>query len=258
MAVATIVIPCHDDGPVLAEAVGSACSQSVPVAVVVVDDGSTDPATRSIIDRVQREGSALVIAQEHRGVSAARNTGISAASTDYVLCLDADDRLEPDSVALLLAALGEHHDVGYAYPGVRMFGAVSRRWRIPRFNSLALLAGNVVPYCALMPRDTWERAGGYSEVVSSLYEDWDFWLSCLDQGIRGVYVPEATLWYRRRPGSALGRARAQHRSLRAQMRERHTRVYRAGWIAAQVMAHPAEVPGALVRLTREALRQDSR
>lgn len=221
----------------------------------MVDDGSTEPVTRSVLESLAKDRDLLVISQEWRGVSVARNTGIAAASTDFVLCLDADDGLDASSAQVLLEALGRRHDAGFAYPSVRMFGAVSRRWRIPPFNSLALLAGNVIPYCALMRRGVWESVGGYCESVTSRYEDWDFWLSCVEQGIHGLYVPDATLWYRRGDGSALERAKREHRMVQAQVRSRHPLLYRPQRIARQAMSHPDEVPGALVRMARELIRQ---
>ena len=47
-----VVIPCHDDGATVEQAVGSVLTQDVPVEVIVVDDGSTDPATADVLGRL--------------------------------------------------------------------------------------------------------------------------------------------------------------------------------------------------------------
>jgi glycosyltransferase involved in cell wall biosynthesis len=76
----------------LSEAIASAIRQEHPADnVIVVDDGSTDGAGEVV---TQFEGVEYV-RQENRGLSSARNTGLSKCTTDYVTFLDADDRLLP-------------------------------------------------------------------------------------------------------------------------------------------------------------------
>ena len=53
-----VLIPCHDDGATLGEAVESALRQDVPVEVIVIDDGSGDPGTLALLRRLPARGSA--------------------------------------------------------------------------------------------------------------------------------------------------------------------------------------------------------
>jgi glycosyltransferase involved in cell wall biosynthesis len=99
----SVIIPCYNYGRFLAEAIESVLSQDHPaVEVIVVDDGSTDN-TREVVagfgDRVR------CIHQENAGVSAARNTGIRAASHDLIALLDADDTFLPGMLSRLAATL---------------------------------------------------------------------------------------------------------------------------------------------------------
>jgi glycosyltransferase involved in cell wall biosynthesis len=92
----SVVIPCFNQGRFLAEAVASAAAQGELVSeIVVVDDGSMDE-TPTV---ATRDGTVRYLRQERRGLSEARNSGWRASSGDYVVFLDADDRLLPGAAA---------------------------------------------------------------------------------------------------------------------------------------------------------------
>src|SRR5215831_4926374 len=100
---AAIVIPCHDDGATIDETVQSALAQE-PCELVVVDDGSTDPATLAVLDQLEQE-SVRIIHQENKGVCAARMAGVGATTAPYVVPLDGDDLLVAGVVTALADAL---------------------------------------------------------------------------------------------------------------------------------------------------------
>ena len=87
----TVIIPCYNQGHFLSDALAS-LAQCDPASylVTIVDDGSTDPATLRMFDQLDQK-SFTVIHQPNKGLSAARNTGIKHANTDYVLMLDSDN-----------------------------------------------------------------------------------------------------------------------------------------------------------------------
>src|SRR5438270_12685045 len=91
----SIVIPCFNHGAYLPETLRSIeAAGRTDVEVIVVDDGSTDPITRKVIDGLHGE-YLTVIRQKNSGLAAARNAGFKAAKTDYVLPVDADNRIRP-------------------------------------------------------------------------------------------------------------------------------------------------------------------
>src|SRR5262245_7459893 len=92
----SVVIPCFNLGAFLGEAIQSAVNQTRPPhEILVVDDGSTDPDTREVLDGVRVPGT-RVVRSPNRGLSAARNLGVRESSGSLICCLDADDRLAPD------------------------------------------------------------------------------------------------------------------------------------------------------------------
>jgi glycosyltransferase involved in cell wall biosynthesis len=98
-----VVIPCFDQARFLAASVASVRAQRYPVECLVVDDGSTDD-TAAIATSL----GVRLLRQRNAGVSAARNAGLSALSTDLVAFLDADDELLPEAIAMEVEVLAAH------------------------------------------------------------------------------------------------------------------------------------------------------
>jgi glycosyltransferase involved in cell wall biosynthesis len=93
----SVIIPCFNQGHFLPQAIGSVLGQSYRnMEIIVVDDGSTD-TTRSVAGRYRE---VICISQRNQGLSAARNAGLRKARGEYVVLLDADDRLLPDALSI--------------------------------------------------------------------------------------------------------------------------------------------------------------
>jgi GT2 family glycosyltransferase len=101
----------------LVEAVQSALAQTyADVEVVIVDDGSTDSTSEvALALAAAHPGNVRVERQACRGPGAARNTGLSRATGEFVQYLDSDDLLEPRKLELQVRALRDHPDAGVAY-----------------------------------------------------------------------------------------------------------------------------------------------
>jgi len=94
----SILIPAYNAEQWIADTITSALNQTWPnKEIIIVDDGSTDQ-TLNIAKRYESE-SVIVISQENKGASAARNTAIRYAKGDYIQWLDADDLLAVDKIS---------------------------------------------------------------------------------------------------------------------------------------------------------------
>lgn len=103
------VVPAYNCGRFIARALASVRAQTYPPSeIIVVDDGSTDD-TRSIVRGLGRD--VLLVEQENRGPSAARNRGVAAASSDVIAFLDADDEWLPNAVETMVRVLVEQPEV---------------------------------------------------------------------------------------------------------------------------------------------------
>ena len=113
----SVVIPVHDRAHYLGPAIDSVQSQThKPVELIVVDDGSSDGSAR-----VAEERGARVIRQCQRGVSAARNAGIEAATGDYIAFLDSDDLWPQDRLARQVVHLERHPELEFVLAYAMMF-----------------------------------------------------------------------------------------------------------------------------------------
>lgn len=97
----SVIIPVYNEAPYLKR-----CLDSIPtsdeIEVIVVDDGSTDGSAK-ICDKYKKRF--VIVHQENRGVSAARNRGIDLAIGEYVTFLDSDDQYLDTSFDIMLRTI---------------------------------------------------------------------------------------------------------------------------------------------------------
>jgi Glycosyl transferase family 2 len=98
----SVVIPSYRSEHWVGRAIRAARDEGVPASqIIVVEDGRFD-ATAQV---VQREGARLISLERNGGAPHARNLGLAAVATDYVMFLDADDYVENGLLAGLVQAL---------------------------------------------------------------------------------------------------------------------------------------------------------
>src|SRR4051812_11973683 len=102
----TVVVAAFNRADTIGRALESVAAQGPlgPAGGVVVDDASADDTG----DQARRHGARVLRHPENRGPSAARNTGIEAASHAWVAPLDADDEWLPGHLDRLWSARGDH------------------------------------------------------------------------------------------------------------------------------------------------------
>ncbi|MCK4622644.1 MAG: glycosyltransferase family 2 protein [Desulfuromonadales bacterium] len=89
-ALVSVIIPAYNAGSFIAEILSSVLAQTYrPLEIIVVDDGSQDDTARKA---AECGAEIRVIRQENAGPSAARNTGIQTAKSEWIAFLDADDQ----------------------------------------------------------------------------------------------------------------------------------------------------------------------
>src|SRR5690554_879710 len=86
----SVIIPCYNHGEYLSEAIESVLNQTyTPIEVIVIDDGSSDDTEKV----AKRYPSVRYFFQENKGLSSARNLGITNSTGELLVFLDADDLL---------------------------------------------------------------------------------------------------------------------------------------------------------------------
>ena len=109
----SVIIPVYNIQQHLRECLDSVLGQSYPrLQVICVDDGSTDESPAILAQYAQKDNRVQVIRQQNAGPGAARNTGLEAATGEYVIFLDSDDWFEPDFLEKMVdTAVREGADV---------------------------------------------------------------------------------------------------------------------------------------------------
>ena len=234
----TVVIPCFNHGRFLLESVERALGQQGgPPKVIVVDDGSTDQATERAL--AELPDGVRLIRQQNAGVSAALNAGFENSDSELLLMVDADDRLTLDALDVLRPPLEANPDVGYCYGLMKLIGAWSGVLRFPDFDPYILLHRSIAgAQLGLVRRRCWEDAGGFDPEIDG-YEDWDFCLSALEKGWRGLQINRVTHEYRKHERSGEEEHRRRYRHVYRQIRAKHADLFaRRGEFAAETDLGP--------------------
>ena len=200
----SVVIPAKNVAAYVGETLASALAQGEVTEVIVVDDGSTDN-TIAIV-RAIRDPRLRLMTNDSAGVSAARNLGARHASGEWLLFLDADDRLRPGAVAALLAAArgapravlvyGDYNTIDSEGRQVGRRDLLKGR-RKPSGDVLTrLAAGNFIVNggIALARAEAFRAIGGFDTSLRYC-EDWHCWCRLAAIG-EFEFAPKLLLDYR--------------------------------------------------------------
>lgn len=202
--VVSVVIPARNAAAYIGETIDSALAQKDVTEVIVVDDGSSDDTVAIVLGT--RDPRLRLMTSDATGVSAARNLGARHARGDWLIFLDADDRLRPGAVTTLLTAAkaapravlvyGDYNTIDSAGRTIGRRDLLKGR-RKPSGNVLEQLAGGnfiVNGGIMLVRADAFRATGGFD--VSLRYcEDWHCWCRLAALGAF-AFVPELLLDYR--------------------------------------------------------------
>lgn len=96
----SIIIPCHNVAPYIADALESALAQTHrPIEIIAVDNNSTDQTKEILLDYQSRYPELIkVLAEKKQGAPAARNLGLKYAKGEWLQFLDADDVIFPEKI----------------------------------------------------------------------------------------------------------------------------------------------------------------
>ena len=174
-----VVIPAYNRAHLLGRALDSALAQTLPPRqIIVVDDGSTDGSAALLA----AYADIIVLRQENRGVSAARNFGIRHCDCDWIALLDSDDEWLPEKLEAQFEAWREqpehrliHCDEIWIRDGRRVNPAQRHRKRGGRIFEHCLPLCVISPSAAVIQRGLLEEAGGFNEALPAC-EDYDLWL----------------------------------------------------------------------------------
>lgn len=205
----TIVIPVYNKSiSELERAIDSCLAQARrPDKIQVVDDGSEngDKIYKFVNDKYGEptiEVPVYLLQQNNQGVARARNIGISGTQSTYIVCLDADDWIEPEFTKVCLQGFQEDRSLDIAYTGLYYHKPDGEEGLSPwptewNFDRHMQKAGQV-PTCCMFKREMWVRLGGYKQRYApegAGAEDAEFWLRAGAYGFKAGKVSGQGLFH---------------------------------------------------------------
>jgi N-acetylglucosaminyl-diphospho-decaprenol L-rhamnosyltransferase len=215
-----VVVVTYFPGDFLDEFLASLpAASSGPVAVTVVDNGSTDGS----VERAQMHGGVEVLeAGRNLGYGGAANLGVPRTGEDWVLVVNPDIAFEPGAIDALLAtakrwpragALGPriHTADGMLYPSARELPSLGRgighaafgwvwpanpwtaAYRREKGTPVEGVTGWLSGACLLLRREAFEQVHGFDEAYFMYFEDTDLCRRLAEAGWDVVYAPSATV-----------------------------------------------------------------
>ena len=225
----SIIIPCYNAAPWLAETLDSALKQTWSATeILLINDGSTDDSL--VVAQQFASRGVRIIDQPNRGASAARNHGLRVARGEFIQFLDADDLLSADKIARQIELLRSRPTGTLASCAWGRFSAnaasaqftdtsVFQDFSAGDFLVLAGATGAMMhPSAWLVPRAVADRAGPWDESLS-LNDDGEYFCRVLlaSSGVAFCPDPAARSYYRSGVAGSLSQQRGE-RARRSQFR----------------------------------------
>ncbi|MFT7686034.1 MAG: glycosyltransferase involved in cell wall biosynthesis [Candidatus Azotimanducaceae bacterium] len=204
----SVCISHFNRGEWLVRAIKSIQNQTYPcVEIIVVDDGSTDAETLTVLDNLDQIASDLTIKllrQENLYIGASRNTGLSEVSGEYVLFMDDDNEAMPNELEVFIAcAQNTGADILTCFSEVFSgetpeFSVIERQQALfvgP--NTSASLSSNPFGDSNMFARTASVRSiQGFSEYYRVGRDDQEFFVRAKMNGLTISLVPKALYYYR--------------------------------------------------------------
>lgn len=194
----SVIIPVFNAAKTIEETINSIQSQVYKnIEVILVNDGSTDEShlkVQEIIKKKSLDFNYYVL--ENGGPSKARNFGASKAKGEYLLFLDADDKIHAEYISNAIHIFKSNSEINLIYADVELFGDEQGLWKLKDFKVPDFLLENCIPIFAIIKREHFIQVNGFDEQIK-FAEDWELWIR-IYLSFGGVYkIPEIMYYYRK-------------------------------------------------------------
>lgn len=197
MPIISVIVPCYNQAQYLEECLQSVLEQTYQDwECIIVNDGSPDNTEEIAKKWVSKDPRFKYLYKENGGLSSARNAGIEMAEGEWILPLDADDKIGEQYLELAEKEFDENYTIIYCE--AEFFGINNTPWILPKYSFDKILNGNVIFCSAFFRKKDWAIAKGYDVSLQNGREDWDFWLSILDRNSVVKRLAYLGFFYRRK------------------------------------------------------------
>ncbi|WEK37591.1 MAG: glycosyltransferase [Candidatus Pseudobacter hemicellulosilyticus] len=199
----SVVIPFYNLGAYIKDCVHSILQSSyAPIEVIIINDGSSNTESLLALKEMEQHPAVRIIHRQNEGLTASRNYGARLASGTFMAFLDADDMVHPAYYSKAIQVLRQYDNVSFVGAWVKYFGLKKGYWPTWNPEPPYILLHNSVNSSALVYKTTAFLKGGLNDrAVSYGFEDYESVVNMLDNGFRGVVLPELLFNYRIRKNS---------------------------------------------------------
>lgn len=166
----------------------------------LVDDASPSPRVRETLDRVATEDRRVRVAHraENGGIVAASNDALALAKGEFIVLLDHDDKLHPDALRLVDAAIGTDVEVDYVYTDEDKIDERGRHgspFLKPDWSPERMRTQMYTCHLSVFRRSLVEEVGGFDSAYEGA-QDWDLVLRVTERARKVAHVPRVLYHWR--------------------------------------------------------------
>lgn len=222
----SVIVPCYNDGNYIHECLNSIHGQNYEhYEIILVDDGSTDKDTIGEIEKITHP-KIKKYRTKNQGPSKTRNFGISKSNGEYIFPLDSDNKVGKVFLQEAVNLLNTEKNVKVVCCNLHYFGAKTglKIFKAPTIENL--ICENQIECASVFRRKDFDETSGYNPNMNEGLEDWDFWLSLLENGGEVHKIEKAEIYYRvKRDSRNNSITQDQFSRLRRQIYENHKELY---------------------------------
>jgi len=208
----SIIIPCYNQAQYLDEALQSVLDQTyLNWECIIINDGSPDNTEEVAKKWLEKDNRFKYLCQENGGLSSARNFGISKSAGEFILPLDADDKISSNYVSMAIKAFNKDSNLKIVYCKAEKFGLEKGSWKLPVFSRELLARENMIFSCSVFKKSDWLSVGGYDCEMKYGLEDWEFWIALLKKGGNVKCLDILGFYYRIKPISMITKLNEEKR-----------------------------------------------
>lgn len=224
MPLISVIVPVYNVENYIGECLESIISQSLnDIEIICVNDGSTDSSLKILEQYANADARIIVISQDNKGLSEARNVGIEVATGKYICFVDGDDIISSGALESIKSTIDENVDIQIIayetaellyenglprdknkdlyymvkkdYPGIKLGRDL--------FVELIENGDFVESAWLLAINRTWLNEHNIRFVPEAYFEDSAFSLECYFQAERMIHIKERIYIYRIRRNSIM-------------------------------------------------------
>lgn len=193
----SIIIPCYNQAKYLSECLHSVLDQTYTNwECLIINDGSPDDTENLAKEWCHKDKRIKYYYKANSGVCDTRNFGIKHAQGEFIMPLDADDKIAPPYIEKALKIFENTPNTKLIYCNTIFFGAKNYAKTDVEYSFKHLLYENIIHHAGIYRKSDFLKTQGYNLNMHDGLEDWDFWLTLINPEDKVVKLDGYYYYYR--------------------------------------------------------------